>query len=151
MFNDCCAGVEVCADEDCDGNGLDDEDFGGVCAGGSCEQISFSKESILPSLFISHSESVFAEELLDGKMAQSALQVFGFAFSNSSQILSPHLPTVSIGGFGSSGVGGEGFLKTKKAPMPTIANMIKPIIIFFIKSLYQKIFSYPQLVFAILF
>ena len=45
------------------------------------------------------------EDWLDWVDKQSVGQAFGFAFSNSSQILSPHLPIFSIGGLGSVGAG----------------------------------------------
>lgn len=65
---------------------------------------------------------------LDWEDKQSCGQAFGLAFSNSSQILSPHLPTCSIGGFGSGN--GAGFLKMKYPPMTTTTAIIIKIIFF---------------------
>ena len=76
---------------------------------------------------------------LDCADKQSAGQAFGFAFSKSSQILSPHRPIFSIGGCCSNGAGGAVFLKIKKAPIPPTIKIIKiNIVNFFIISVYQK-------------
>ena len=89
---------------------------------------------------------------LDCADKQSAGQAFGFAFSKSSQILSPHRPIFSIGGCCSNGAGGAVFLKIKKAPIPPTIKIIKiNIVNFFIISVYQKNFSYPTHLFTELF
>ena len=69
---------------------------------------------------------------------QSFGHKLGLAFSNASQMLSPHFPTCSIGGFGA---GGGNFLKIIKATIPTaaiIATIIIKTTFFIVPQLYQR-------------